>query len=476
MNKIAEILYKHRKNNQIAIVQDDRSITYEQLHKTCIGISRILKEEDTASIAIYIENSIAFAEAYFSIIYSGKTALPINSLFTASEVDKITSKYNVNTLITVSSLKDKVVNREGLHIIYIDELDEKWESIDSESIYYDQESPFVMYNPTSGTTGENKLVTYSHESVMNGIEAYSVYLGQTAKTVDLICISMCSMIVLVPQLLADIYAGAKIVILTGILSINKIFKTIEKQRVTNFTTVPTFLRIMMEMYDESKHDISSLQSIHMGGEKVGVELYNQIRDKLGNVEVIQGYGLTECMLVVCRTSDDWNYKPEAVGRPMGVTKVKIVDKDGCELSSNVAGEICITSKVLMSGYYGKEDMFKNDLWFHTGDYGMMDEEGYLYIHGRIKNIIINAGRNIYPEEVEQVIGSYEYIKEVRVRGEENAEVGEIVVADIIPNNPNFTIEGLTAFVRDKLALYKIPTKFYVVEEIEKTISKKIKRY
>jgi acyl-CoA synthetase (AMP-forming)/AMP-acid ligase II len=156
--------------------------------------------------------------------------------------------------------------------------------------------------------------------------------------------------------------------------------------------------------------------------------------------------------------------------------VKIVDKDGRDLEPGKQGRILVKGPNVMKGYYNEEKQIVIDGWLHTGDIGYLDEDGYLYITGREKNIIISGGQNICPEEVEACLNSHDMVKESKVMAEKDSVTGEIVVAQIVLNvKGQFERNKIVEHCKSHLANYKIPKKFYIVDELEKSASGKIKR-
>ena len=168
----------------------------------------------------------------------------------------------------------------------------------------------------------------------------------------------------------------------------------------------------------------------------------------------------------------------SVGLPIPNIKVSIIDETGIMVTSNEIGEIIIQGKNVMKGYYKQEIITSKTIvngWLHTGDLGYLDDDGYLYLAGRKKNMIISGGINIYPEEIEEVLMSHPNVIEVCVIAEEHVLLGEVPIAKVIIKDRSFT-DNYRAFCSDKLADYKIPMRFDVVEQLEKTYNGKIKRY
>lgn len=318
---------------------------------------------------------------------------------------------------------------------------------------------------------------YSHETLMTGIEWTLETMLTPESGRELVVIPLCAAFINTEQMLLNLYVGATIILYEGRLKLNKLFNMFDKEKITRCSVVPSVLKLIAEYYNPEKHHIEQLDRILIAGEKIDEGDFIYIKEKLAPVKVIQSYGMTEASTPIChKTYEDWDQYPESVGRTVGEMQLKVIDGSGKTVKAGELGEILITSPYLMKGYYGKSEAFLKDGWLYTGDIGYKTEEGYVYIMGRKKNVIISGGRNIFPEEVEAMIRKHKMIHEIKVYGEKSESSREIVVADIeIEPGEVFDLNALSTYCQEHLAFYKIPKHFYVVEEIEKTASNKIKR-
>ena len=208
------------------------------------------------------------------------------------------------------------------------------------------------------------------------------------------------------------------------------------------------------------------------------EKLKQLIVKFPSIGFIQTYGQTECSpRVTALLSKHSLDKVGSVGKSIPNVEVIIVDDCGEQCEPYVSGEICVRGENIMKGYYKHPDLTKEVIingWLHTGDIGYMDNEGFIYLNGRIKNIIVTGGINIYPEEVEEILLSYNGVQDVCVFGEEDEILGEIPVAKIVINR-RIDCRELKKYCLERLSDYKVPVRFEVVDELSKTYNGKIIR-
>ena len=211
-----------------------------------------------------------------------------------------------------------------------------------------------------------------------------------------------------------------------------------------------------------------------------VEKLKELIIKFNTVGFVQTYGQTEASpRTTALLPEDSLYKIGSVGKTIPNVKVKIINEAGNDVNANEIGEIIIQGKNVMKGYY-KQDIITNetivDKWLHTGDLGYMDNEGYLYLTGRKRNMIISGGINIYPEEIEEVLMQHPNIRDVCVVSEEHTLLGEVPIAKVVLKHNLNSASNLREFCSAKLANYKIPVRFEIVNELSKTYNGKIRRY
>ena len=211
-----------------------------------------------------------------------------------------------------------------------------------------------------------------------------------------------------------------------------------------------------------------------------VDMLERIIDFFNNPGIVQTYGQTEASpRVTALLPDDAIRKIGSVGKAIPNVQVQVFDENDKPVQNGEIGQIVVKGPNIMKGYYKKPDITKETLkggWLHTGDLGKFDDEGYLYIVGRIKNIIISGGLNIYPEEIEEVIINYPEVKEVVVVPEHHDILGEVPIAKIVLiDGAQIDLKELNKFCAERLSANKIPSKYLICDKLEKTYTGKIKR-
>jgi len=336
---------------------------------------------------------------------------------------------------------------------------------------------------TSGTTGFPKGVMLTHRNILNN----GYYIGERQKFTekDRLCLPVplfhCFGIVL--GVLAILTHAGTLVILEEFDPL-LVLAAVEKEKCTALYGVPTmfiaeFTHPMFDMFD-----LSSLRTGIMAGSPCPIEAMKRVINDMHMKEVTIVYGLTEASPGITQSSvdDPIEKRVETVGKPLPHIEVKIVDPDtGKELGPGEIGEICCRGYNVMKGYYKMPEMtdevIDKDGWLHSGDLAVMDEEGYYSIVGRIKDMIIRGGENIYPREIEEFLHTMPGIKDVQVVGIPDEKYGEIVGAFVIKEeNADIREEDVRDYAIERIARYKVPKHVFFVEEFPLTASGKVQKF
>ncbi|WP_456324561.1 AMP-binding protein [Desulfonauticus submarinus] len=336
---------------------------------------------------------------------------------------------------------------------------------------------------TSGTTGFPKGVMLTHYNIVNN--GYWIGENQKLGPNDRICLPVplfhCFGCVL--GVLAACSHASALVILES-FNPYLVMASIEAEKCTALYGVPTMFIAVLEHKSFSKFDFSSLRTGIMAGSPCPIKVMRQVMDKMYMKEITICYGLTEASPVMTQTrvNDPIEKRVETVGKPLPEIEVRLVDPDtGKPVPPGVQGEVCCRGYNVMKGYYNMPEATKkaidNDGWLHSGDLGVMDEDGYLSITGRLKDMIIRGGENIYPREIEEFLYNMEGIQDVQVVGVPSKKYGEEVGAFIIlKEGYDLTPEDVKDFCRGRIARYKIPKYIAFVKEYPMTASGKIQKY
>jgi fatty-acyl-CoA synthase len=336
---------------------------------------------------------------------------------------------------------------------------------------------------TSGTTGFPKGVMLTHRNILNN----GYYIGERQKftEIDKVCLPVplfhCFGIVL--GIMAVITHGATAV-MVELFDPLMVLAAVQKEKCTALYGVPTmfiaeFTHPMFELFD-----LSSLRTGIMAGSPCPIEAMKKVMNDMNMKEVTIAYGLTEASPVFTQTSvdDPIEKKVETVGTAMPHCEVKVIDPEtGETLGPHIPGEIMCRGYNVMKGYYKMPEMtaetIEEDGWLHSGDLVTVDEDGYYTIVGRIKDMIIRGGENIYPREIEEFLYTMPGIRDVQVIGIPDEKYGELVGAFIIlKDDVDLTEEDVRDYALTKIARYKVPKHVFFVEEFPLTASGKIQKF
>jgi fatty-acyl-CoA synthase len=378
-------------------------------------------------------------------------------------------------------------DRRGLPIMTFEEFVERGTEVTSEELDERQDSldadEVINMQYTSGTTGFPKGVQLTHANIVKN----AFYIGECMELgpEDRVCIPVpffhCFGCVL-GTLNTVTHEGTMVPVEQ--FDPEMVLQAVHKESCTAVLGVPTMFIAELEHPDFEEYDTSSLRTGIMAGSPCPMEVMKQVVDVMGASEITIAYGQTESSPVITqtRTEDPLELRVSTVGRVLPETEVRIVDVDtGEDCDPGEQGELWTRGYLVMKGYYKMEDktreVIDEDGWLHTGDLAVMDENGYVRITGRAKDMIIRGGENVYPREIEEFLYTHPDVSDVQVYGVPDEKYGEQVAAAIKRRQgSDLTEEDVKEFCRKNIARYKVP--FYVdfVEEYPMTASGKIQKY
>jgi fatty-acyl-CoA synthase len=336
---------------------------------------------------------------------------------------------------------------------------------------------------TSGTTGFPKGVMLTHYNIVNNAFMLAEVMGMTPSDRLLIQVPFFHCFGCVLSTMNAVCSGSAMVVME-FFDPAKALAAIAREKCTAVNGVPTMFIAMLNHPDFEKHDMSSLRTGIMAGAPCPVEVMNQVRTRMHCPEIVIAFGQTECspVMTMTRRDDDVELRVATVGRLLDNIEGKVVDPDtGADLPPNTQGEIVTRSACVMKGYYKMlEETAKAidaDGWLHTGDLGTMDERGYFRVTGRIKDMIIRGGENIYPREIEEFLLGHPKVSDVQVVGIPDKKYGEQVLAAIqLKAGATVTVAELTAYCRERIARHKVPKYWEFVKEYPLTASGKVQKF
>ncbi|MBO9129444.1 long-chain-fatty-acid--CoA ligase [Bacillus sp. 165] len=477
--------------SRIAYTFLNQNITYAELDHmvdcAAFGLSAAgIRKGD--KVALLLGNCPEFVVAYYGILRAGAAVVPINPAYTAGEISYILLNSQAKAVIAHSSLESTLsslrAQLEQLKVaIYTDSIKSEWtwerllqkaDGIFEDIHLHEEDLAVILY--TSGTTGKPKGAMLSHRNLASNAASLSRLTEMTEEDRIIAVLPMFHVFCMTICIIMPIACGATIVIVPK-FSPAEVINTIRKEKATLFAGVPTMFSFMFQLPGATAEDVSSIRACFSGGASIPVELLHRFEEKY-NVHILEGFGLSETAPVTAFNPLRGIRKPGSVGVDIPEVKNKVVDLNGREVPRGEIGELIVQGPNVMMGYLGMPEATASALkngWFYTGDLARMDEEGYIYIVDRKKDMILVGGYNVYPREVEEVLYQHPAIVEVAVIGVPDKEYGEIVKAFVVSNDACITKDDLLHFCQDKLTKYKLPKQVEFLNELPKNSTGKILR-
>lgn len=498
----ADIIYRNALlyPNKEAFIYEDKRITFSEyntrINKLINGLSKMgVKKGDVIGILSW--SCLGFVEVYGLTMKGGLIASPFNPRLQAGELEYIINYSEANTLFVgkelvevANSLKPrlpKVKNYISMEtaapgMISYDELLAS-SSGEEPDINVEEDDPIcIIY--TSGTTGVPRGALYTQHRFIDDTRTLVIDMGLQHEDKRL-QITPLFHIAGNTHFRSSLYVGGSNIIVK-FFDAAKTLEIIQKERVTHMDFVPTHLVALLNLPDVNKYDLSSVKFLWYGASPMPLEVLKKGMKVFGPI-FAQGYGQSESGPAISHMSkEDHNVldKPEqeqkkltSAGRPDIGVQVRIVDGEDKDVGPGEVGEIIVRSKHIMVEYWHKPEDTKANIvngWLHTGDMGYYDEEGYIYIVDRKKDMIISGGENIYPREVEEVLYQHPGVLEAAVIGVPDPYWIERVHAVVVPKKgANISGEELIAFCKKHIASYKAPKSVEIVDSLPKNPAGKI---
>ncbi len=441
-------------------------------------------------VAVWAPNIPEWAILEFGAALAGLTLVTVNPAYRPSELRYVLDQSGATGIFLVPEFRSPMADyldevRAELPALREVVLFPEWEEFLSTGRVGDLPEVLpgdvaqVQY--TSGTTGFPKGAMLTHRGLTNNSRLYAVRTKIQPGEVYLNPMPMFHTAGCAVGALGAVQSRAAHV---PVLSFDPalVLELIESERATAMLGVPTMLIALMEHPDLARRDLSSLRCTVSGGSTVPADLVRRIEDRLGVVFSIV-YGSTECCPIITQTrlDDSLDDRANTLGQPLPQTEVMVADPvTGEALAPGEVGELRARGYLVMDGYNGAPEAtaeaIDDEGWYHTGDLASMDERGYCRIEGRLKDMIIRGGENIYPREIEELLFRHPAVAEIAVVGIPDAKWGEIVVACIRPGDVTPTEDDLRAYCREHLAAYKCPERWVFVDSFPLTGSGKIQKF
>ena len=487
------------------ILFKDEEYSYQDIYQKSLTIAHYIQEtiegsQETSNVGILAPNCIEYIFCFFGILASGNCVTSYNVMLKSGELEYQIAHSEVPILFTTSSfyqillpLKDRLPHLKK--IVLVDQLvkEEKTtpDALALEQIFARKEkvetSSFANIKAdnaadmlyTSGTTGKPKGCVLSHANLLYNLQTFLAEVKLESTDTNLCILPLFHVNAQVVSVLATLYVGGSLV-LEEMFKPKSFIKTVKKHQCKTFSAVPTVYNYLNTMKEHAAgEDLSFMKACFCGAAPMPLEVFRKFEKKF-NAKIIEGYGLSEGTCVASVNPVNGERRVGSIGLCLKGQEMQIWASDGKPLPAGQIGEIVIRGENIFKGYFKNPKASKEAIrggWLCSGDMGYQDHDGYFYITGRKKEMIIRGGENIFPKEIEDALYENEAVLECAVIGLPDKKYGEKVVACIC-KKPGFSIveKDFIRYLRSKIASYKVPDKVEFFQELPKTVTGKVQKY
>jgi len=480
----AALYYPEKK----ALIFGARSFTYSEMNRIINTLARYLTGIGVSKgdrVSIYMANRPEWILFYYAIAKIGAISVCVPGAYKREEMKEVVNDSLSSVLISSEELIPQFPDPESIPLIrkaIIVERDEilqtamRGEITPGSAIEVEtsgDDATAILY--TGGTTGTPKGAMLTHRNLLYSAQNVAYHERMVSDDVG-VCFMPLNHVFAQCHILHTFFASCATLVLFPGFDMDKVVAAVIEHKVTRFYAVPTiFIRFLNN--PESRKHLRGIRYVFSGGTSMPAEIVRQWVDAFG-IPIHEAYGMTEAASLVT-FNHLFRHKIGSIGMPAGIIEVKVVDANDKEAKQGEQGEIIIRGPNVMKGYFEQPQETAAALrngWLHSGDVGVFDPEGYLYIVDRIKDIIITGGENVFPKEVEDLLHQHRAVNECGVVGLPHHEYGEAVTA-FVTLKPNMTVDEreLIAFCKERIARYKVPKSIRFVADLPKTPQGKILR-
>lgn len=474
-----------------AVVSGARRMTYAEMNQTINRIANGLVKMGIGkgdNVALSCPNQPLFPMAYYAILKTGATVVPLNVLSTAREIAYYLNNSQAKAYFCFQDTPELPMASEGFKGYQsADACEHFWimkadpaapspvagietlaQLMEGQSAEFDMvstrsdDTAVILY--TSGTTGTSKGAELSHASMIMNAQVTSDCFQARHADVHILTLPLFHSFGQTCQMNAGFMHGNTVVLIPR-FSAEAVFDALQQEKGTIFAGVPTMYWALLTYEDkEERFDMAKIsRNLRVGvsgGASLPLEILRGIEEKYG-IPIVEGYGLSETCPVVTFNHVDRERKQGSTGKPIWGVDLEIVDSEGKSLPVGEVGEVVVRGHCVMKGYYNKpeetRDAIRGNDWFHTGDMGRLDEDGYLYIVDRLKDMVIRGGYNVYPREIEEVLMTHHSVSLAAVIGVPHPQHGEEIKAFVVLKQGEKTSEAeLIAWSKEQMAAFKYP--------------------
>jgi long-chain acyl-CoA synthetase len=461
-----------------ATVTDAATMTYADLHAESSRFATLLQRSGIGAgdrVGVMLPNIAAVPIAYYGIWQLGAIVVPMNPLLQGREVQFYLSNTAAKALLAspdFARAATEGADAAAARLWMLDDaalagLTKDLPPFGEPVLRAPHDTAVVLH--TSGTTGTPKGAELTHESLgCNAEVVMRTLLGLTHDDVVLACLPLFHVFGMTCAMNAAIAAGATLSLMPRFDAAGAI-ERIRRDGVTVLEAVPTMYSALLAVAEQfPAAATATLRTCVSGGAALPVQVLNDFEKDFG-ATILEGYGLSETSPAVSFNHPRAQRKPGSIGTPVEGVQMRLVDEDGTEVAHGAPGEIYVKGPNVMKGYWNLPEATAEaitDGWFHTGDIGRVDEDGYYYIVDRKKDLIIRGGYNVYPREIEEVLHEHPAVAQVVVIGMPHDTLGEeIGAAVVLKSGATVDPEELRAFARQRVAAYKYPRRIWLVDSL-----------
>ena len=485
----------HNVPDREAFIDGEHRITYRELLTRSLHLAGWLQAQGIGvdeKVGCLLKNGLPFVELYFGVSLSGGVFVPVNFRLASNEMEYILNQSDVKILFVeeefIDSVRSIIENLSQVKMIVpikAENLEFEINTIPYDVIFNttneykpvnltDDDAHAIIY--TSGTTGKPKGAVLTHKNFyMNAMN--KLYHSQPRKGSRQLIIPPLFHVAALSSLLQNCLIEGTIIIHREFQP-DVVLKTVQEEKIETMFMVPAMWNFLFQVPNISDYDLSSMTNCSLGGAICPIEIKKRILQVFKNATILEAFGQTEMSpSTTYLAGEDALRKTESVGKPSINVRVRIVDNEMNDVPIGEVGEIIYQGPTTMKEYYkneeATEEAFKGG-WFHSGDLVRMDEEGYIYVVDRKKDMIISGGENIYPKELEDVLYSHPDILEAAVVGIPDPKWGETVKAYIVlKSGKQMTEEQLIQFCQSSIASYKKPRAIEFLESLPRNAAGKV---
>jgi long-chain acyl-CoA synthetase len=461
------------------------TLTYGDLDDLSARVATLLREhglEPGDRVGVMLPNVLEFPPAYYGVLRAGGVVVPMNVLLKRREIAFYLEDSGAKLLLPWHGfLGDAEAGAAdaGTELIAVEPEAfaatlEGLAPTPGMAAVDDEDTAVILY--TSGTTGKPKGAELSHVNLLRNADV-SARTNTTVGEGDIVlgALPLFHSFGQTVSMNASVLVGACLTLVPK-FDPGEALETMARDGVTHFYGVPTMYGALLHHPGHEDYDLSTLRVCMTGGSSMPVEVLRGFEDAFGAI-VLEGYGLSETSPVSSCNHPDMERKPGSIGTPIEGVEMRIVDENDAEVPQGEVGEIVIRGHNIMKGYWGRPDATAEAMrggWFHSGDMGKVDEDGYFYVVDRKKDMIIRGGYNVYPREVEELLYEHPAIREAAVLAVPHPEWGEEVgAAVVLEPGEEVAPEEISAWVRERIAAYKYPRVVWFLDELPKGPTGKI---